>query len=267
MRAFAPGSWETSRSPWQRGAPVKAWVEGTQGSPCAEGGDTHRVRLESGEKPRGGGREDFGLQDQPRGGRDPVTGNPLLARKDFERERTPEERRVSARVDGRRETRRTLRPVAGCNKPAKPGVEQAAEAGRNSRGGTRSGVATPNLGKPRVDTQGDIGGRAVFEEPQERNLIRTRLRSRMGRVASSPVCLRRGGDGSSVSEAAEATSCSTPAEDHPRHGRGQRPTAKSRRAPCFVQTRRHRTRRQPPEGHIRTRTAAAKDSEALVSGG
>jgi hypothetical protein len=31
-------------------------------------------------------------------------------------------------------------------------------------------VATPNLGKPREDAHGDVGGGAIFEELQERNL-------------------------------------------------------------------------------------------------
>jgi len=108
-----------------------------------------------------------------------ATGNPLSWRRASKGKETPGERRGSAKVDRRRETRRTLRPVAGCNKPAKPCVEQAAAVGKNDTGGTCSGVATPNLGQPRVDTHGDIGGRAVFEELQERNPRHARLRSSM----------------------------------------------------------------------------------------
>lgn len=98
-----------------------------------------------------------------------ATDNPLFWRRALKGKETPGERRVSAKVDGRRETRRTLGPVAGCNKPAKLCAEQAAEVGKNDKGGTCSGVATPNLGQPRVDAHRDIGGRVVFEELQERN--------------------------------------------------------------------------------------------------
>jgi hypothetical protein len=57
-------------------------------------------------------------------------------------------------------------------------AEQAVEVGRNDKGGTCSGVANPNLGQPREDAHGDVDGGAVFEELQERNPLKPRLRSR-----------------------------------------------------------------------------------------
>jgi hypothetical protein len=60
----------------------------------------------------------------------------------------------------------------GVQQTRKPCAEKAAEVGRNDKGGTCSGVATPNLGQPREDAQGDVGGGAVFEELQERSPLK-----------------------------------------------------------------------------------------------
>jgi hypothetical protein len=70
--------------------------------------------------------------------------------------------------------------MTGCRvqQTCKPCAEEAAEVGKNDKGGTCSGVATPNLGQPRVDAYGDVGGRAIFEELQERNPRRHQLRLR-----------------------------------------------------------------------------------------
>ena len=124
--------------------------------------------------------------DQRRGGRDPGDRVPLIGRRASKGRDASGERRVSAKVDPRRETGRTPGSAAGCNKPAKPCAEQAAEVGRNDKGGTCSGVATPNLGQPREDAHDDADGGAIFEELQERNPKRPqlRLRSDEGRRAN-----------------------------------------------------------------------------------
>lgn len=70
-----------------------------------------------------------------------------------------------------------------------PCAEEAAEVGKNDKGGTRSGVANPNLGKPRVDAHGDVGGGAIFEELQERSPreLVISVTSRRGQQASQNV--------------------------------------------------------------------------------
>lgn len=74
--------------------------------------------------------------------------------------------------DSRRSARNQANPMTGSRvqQTCKPCAEQTAEVGKNDKGGTRSGVANPNLGQPSVDAHGDVGGGAIFEEPQERSL-------------------------------------------------------------------------------------------------
>jgi len=75
----------------------------------------------------------------------PAAGPAGPGRKDREGRSATARRLVAGRGRGagycpRPETWRTPRSVSGCNRPEKCQVEQAAEAGRNGRGGTRPGA-------------------------------------------------------------------------------------------------------------------------------
>jgi hypothetical protein len=134
--------------------------------------------------------------DQRRGGRDPGNGETRCASEELRRARTPRRRVVRpANVGGT--ARNQANPMTGSRvqQTCKPCAEEAAEVGQNDKGGTCSGVATPNLGQPRVDAHGDVGGGAIFEELQERNLLKPRPSGRGGagskRSSVSPKGRRR----------------------------------------------------------------------------
>jgi hypothetical protein len=99
-----------------------------------------------------------------------VTGSPLSRRRASKgRNACVEGRSIGV---SRRSARNQANPRIGCRvqQTCEPCAEQAAEVGRNDKGGTCSGVATPNLGQPSVDAHGHVDGGAVFEEPHERSL-------------------------------------------------------------------------------------------------
>jgi len=115
-------------------------------------GDTEGVRPESGEK---GSLE---------------TGHPPHeGRASKGRGRSEECRVVRRELHGPAGNRANPRTGCGVQQTREAQCEEAAEVVRNDEGGTCSGVASPNLGKPRVDARSDVGGGAVFEELQERN--------------------------------------------------------------------------------------------------
>lgn len=164
---------------------------------------------------------------------------PTTRRKDSwrqENHRLGEELRRAGRLgggsvvgDSRRSARNQANPMTGSRvqQTCKPCAEQTAEVGKNDKGGTRSGVATPNLGKPSVDAHGEVGGGAIFEELQERS-PRKPVISVTGDVGSkrtgvSPEGRRRerGACGT-----AEAVSASRAGPGQPGQGKGQRPTAR-----------------------------------------
>lgn len=120
---IAPGSWEPSRSLRQRGAPVKAWVEGTPREHVHRGWQHPTVwnsrteqSLEVEETVASPNTDEsvvgtgcasvIATNDEEAGSL--ATDHPLFWRSASKGKETPGERRASAKVDGRRETRRTL---------------------------------------------------------------------------------------------------------------------------------------------------------------
>ena len=73
--------------------------------------------------------------------------------------------------DSQRSARNQANPMTGSRvqQTCNPCAEETTEVGKNDKGGTCSGVANPNLGKPSVDAHGDVGGGVVFEELHERS--------------------------------------------------------------------------------------------------
>jgi len=108
--------------------------------------------------------------------------------------------------ESRRSARNQANPMTGsrAQQTCKPCAEKNTEVGKNDKGGTCSGVANPNLGKPSVDAHGEVGGGAVFEElqersPRERVTSVTRRRGQQanqcvfGREATGTRCVWDGG--------------------------------------------------------------------------
>lgn len=176
--------------------PVKAWVEGKPkgARACAVAMRTHsnveQVELRDGTNPRGRGKRWLRSPwTNDAEGRAPGDRRTTVSAKSFEGQGRLGGGSVVG--DSRRSARNQANPMTGSRvqQTCKPCAEQTAEVGKNDKGGTRSGVANPNLGQPSVDAHGDVGGGAIFEEPQERSLREsgTSVTGRRGRQANRCV--------------------------------------------------------------------------------
>jgi len=147
--------------------------------------------------------------------------------------------------DSRRSARNQANPMTGsrAQQTCKPCAEQTAEVGKNDKGGTRSGVANPNLGKPSVDAHGEVGGGAIFEELHERSPreLVISVTGRRGRQANRRV-FERETTGCGERGTAGAVSVSRAGPGQPGRGKANDPQLE---APCEVKTEQHQSRNQP----------------------